>query len=57
MNLILYYIILFIAGNAIGFLIAGMYYDDERWIVSSLIEVLICTLLLFIFVIQKWINS
>lgn len=47
------YIILFIAGNAIGFLIAGMYYDDERWIVSSLIEVLICTLLLFIFVISN----
>lgn len=44
------FIILFIAGNAIGFLVAGMYYDEEKWIIVSLIETLICTLLLLIYV-------
>lgn len=44
------FIILFIAGNGIGFLFAGVYYDEEKWIIVCLIEILICTLLLLIYV-------
>lgn len=44
------FLILFIAGNTIGFLVAGMYYDEEKWIIVSLIETLICTLLFLIYV-------
>ena len=44
------FLILFFVVNAIGFLFAGMFYDEEKWMIVSLIETLIFTLLLLIYV-------
>lgn len=50
MSTLISFIILFFAGNTIGFLVAGMCLDEEKWIIVSLIETLICTLLFLIYV-------